>query len=54
MFLREKEDLVVEESPVAGILADGNDGDQEARGSSQIRCLFEKQYKLESIDMIDG
>lgn len=39
MFLREDEHLIVEKAPVAGVLADGDDGNQEARGSGEIRGL---------------
>lgn len=39
MFLREDEHLVVEKAPVAGVLADSDDSDQEARGRSEIRGL---------------
>jgi hypothetical protein len=39
MFLREDEHLVVEKAPVAGVLADGDDGNQEARSSGEVRSL---------------
>lgn len=40
MFLREDEHLVVEKAPVAGVLADGDDGNQEARSGGEIRGLL--------------
>jgi hypothetical protein len=40
MFLRKDEHLVVEKAPVAGVLADGDDGNQEARGSGEVRSLL--------------
>jgi hypothetical protein len=42
MFLREDQDLVIEKAPVAGVLADGDDGNQEARSSGEIGSLSHK------------
>lgn len=39
MFLGEKEHLIIEKVPVAGIFADGNNGNQETRCGGQIRSL---------------
>jgi hypothetical protein len=40
MFLGEDEHLVVEKAPVTGVLANGDDGNQEAGGRSEIRSLL--------------
>lgn len=53
MFLREDEHLVVEKAPVAGVLADSDDGDQEARGRSEIRSLSYSTRGLVS-DELEG
>lgn len=39
MFLGQKKHLVVEEVPVAGILANRDDGNQETRCCRQVRGL---------------
>jgi len=39
MLLGQDEDLVAEEAPVAGVLADRDDGDQYPGGRSKIGCL---------------
>ena len=39
MFLGKEENLVIEQVPITSVLADGYDGNQEARGSSEIRSL---------------
>lgn len=43
MFLGEEEHLVVEEGPVASILADGNDGNQKTGCSGEIGSLSRKK-----------
>ena len=42
MLFGEEEHLVIEEVPVAGILAVGDDGNQESRCCGKIRSLQEK------------
>ena len=42
MFLGEEEHLVVEEIPVAGVLGDGDDGDQEARCRGKVGGLVQR------------
>lgn len=44
MFLGEEKHLVIEEAPVAGAFADGNDGNQEARCSGEIRSLYDTAW----------
>lgn len=53
MFLREDEHLVIEKAPVAGVLADSDDGDQEARSSGEIRSLFHNTAVV-SLDGLEG
>ena len=52
MFLGEEEDLFVEETPVAGVLAQCDDGDKQAGGGRQIRSLIivSKVYQREGKD----
>jgi hypothetical protein len=43
MFLRKQEHLVVEEGPVAGFLADSDNGDQETGCGGEIGGLWREE-----------